>query len=74
MQGRGEPVTIEERNLATDSFRREAVLSAYREFEVTEIDTSNLSPDEVLAIAIERIDNHAIAREFTNECNEEVIK
>ena len=48
MQGRGEPVTTEEHNLAADAARRETVLRVYRTFDPIEIDTSNLTPDAVL--------------------------
>ena len=48
MSGRGEPVTNEERNLAADVVRREAVLQTYRTFGPIEIDTSHLEPDAVL--------------------------
>lgn len=48
MSGRGEPVTNEERNLAADVVRREAVLQTYRTFGPIEIDTSHLKPDAVL--------------------------
>ena len=48
MQGRGEPVTTEEHNLAADAARRETVLQVYRTFDPIEIDTSDLTPDAVL--------------------------
>ena len=48
MQERGEPVTIEENNLAANAARRETVLQIYRTFDPIEIDTSNLTPDAVL--------------------------
>ncbi len=48
IQGRGEPVTAEERNLAANTARRETVLQIYRMFDPIEIDTSSLTPDAVL--------------------------
>ena len=48
MQGRGEPVTAEEHNLAADAARRETVLQIYRTFDPIEIDTSELKPEGVL--------------------------
>ena len=48
MQGRDEPITAEEQNLAADIARREAVLQVYRSFDPIEIDTSDLTPDAVL--------------------------
>ena len=52
MQRRGEPGTAEERNLAADAARREAVLRIYRMFDPIEIDTSNLNPDAVLEVVL----------------------
>ena len=49
MRGRGQPTTGEERKLAADFARREAVLRAYRMFTPIEIDTSHRNPDVVLA-------------------------
>ena len=48
MHGRGEPVTTEEHNLASDAALRETVLRVYRTFDPIEIDTSDLTPDAVL--------------------------
>ena len=48
MQGRSEPVTTEEHNLAADTARRETVLQVYRTFDPIEVDTSYLTPDAVL--------------------------
>ena len=48
MQGRGEPVTTEEHNLAADAMLRETVLQVYRTFDPIEIDTSDLTPNAVL--------------------------
>ena len=48
MQGRGEPVTTEENNLAANTARRETVLQIYRTFDAIEIDTSDLTPGAVL--------------------------
>ena len=48
MQGRDEPITAEEQNLAAEIARREAVLQVYRSFDPIEIDTSDLTPDAVL--------------------------
>ena len=48
MQGRGEPVTTEEHNLAADAVRRDTVLQIYRTFDPIEIDTSYLTPNAVL--------------------------
>ena len=48
MQGRGEPATVEEQDLASGAARREAVLQIYRTFDPIEIDTSSLTPDAVL--------------------------
>ncbi len=53
MQGRGEPVTTEEHNLAVDAARRETVLQIYRTFDPIEIDTSDLTPDAVLEIVLD---------------------
>ena len=48
IQGRGEPVTTEEHNLAVNVARRETVLQIYRTFDPIEIDTSCLTPYAVL--------------------------
>ena len=52
MQGRGEPVTVEEHTLAADAARRETVLQIYRTFDPIEIDTSNLTPEAVLEVVL----------------------
>ena len=51
MQGRGEPVTVEEQYLE-DIARRDAVLQEYRQFQPIEIDTSDRAPDTVLDMVI----------------------
>ena len=51
MRGRGESTTGEERKLAADFARREAVLKTYRMFTPIEIDTSYRDPDAVLEAA-----------------------
>lgn len=48
MQGRGEPITTEEHNLAANAAHSETVLQVYRTFDPIEIDTSDLTPDAVL--------------------------
>lgn len=57
MDGRGEPTTSEESNLAQNTERRRAVLEAYRSFSPIEIDTSNLNPQEVLEIALQIVES-----------------
>ena len=49
---RGEPATGEERKLAADFARRDAVLKAYRMFIPIEIDTSKRNPEAVLETVI----------------------
>ena len=48
IKGRGEAVTNEERKLARDKERRNAVLAIYRKFDIVEVDTSNLDAAGVL--------------------------
>lgn len=55
LNGRGNPATAEERNLARNVTRREAVLRRYRMFSPIEIDTSARDPDAVLEVVIDAL-------------------
>jgi len=55
MSGRGEAETAEEAKLAQDSEKRQQVLANYKTFDPYIIDTSNLSPGQVLAAALKII-------------------
>ena len=60
MQGRGEPVTTEEQNLAKDIAGREAVLQTYRTFKTIEIDTSHLDPNAVLETVLTELQRSGV--------------
>lgn len=60
MQGRGEPVTVEEHNLAADAVRRETVLRIYRTFDPIEIDTSDLTPAAVLETVLTALHRYVL--------------
>lgn len=60
MNGRGEPTTSEERNLAVDIARRKAVLQTYRMFNPIEIDTSHFDPYGVLNAVLSALRKHGI--------------
>lgn len=54
--GRGESETKEEQELASSIEKREAVITAYKKFNVVIIDTSEKNPEQVCAEAIEIIE------------------
>lgn len=56
LQGRGEAETNEELELASNIEKRNAVISAYKRFNVVIIDTSDKNPMQVCAEAIEIIE------------------
>ena len=60
MQGRGEPVTVEEHTLAADAARRETVLQIYRTFDPIKIDTSNLTPEAVLETVLAALNRSGV--------------
>ena len=62
MQGRGEPVTTEEQNLAKDIAGREAVLQTYRTFKPIEIDTSHLDPNAVLETVLTELQRSGVCQ------------
>lgn len=53
LAGRGAPATLEEESIAAQQAYRDGILTAYRRFEVVEIDTSELTADEVLQAALD---------------------
>jgi thymidylate kinase len=56
LQGRGEAETNEELELASNIEKRNAVISAYKRFNVVIIDTSDKNPEQVCTEAIEIIE------------------